>query len=785
MVLLDLLNPSVVSSSASCTTACLALSHSGTVVPKQFSRAKEKLAAPTVGYDPDAKSYNYLFARRETPSSLKWTAVVDGAVSRVEREVEKLRHTMQTLEYDLASQLAGSDGVSSRLSSFATKIDDIERLTLDDARLARVEGGLEKANGLICVSMKELSGSLQDSSKEFRQQLQAVSVAEEKTSRNIDQLRAELRGQRNLADTTSSDIREQIRTTSQSLEGYNAEFRKEIDEARKALAVARNETSQSLEKYSQASRNDVVSVEKALATFRSQSLISLDEYSKEFRGDITAVKSSLSDVRGQALESSQSIERENKELRKDVDAARKAASKLQQELSLSLDRHAKELQNKVDGDLVSVREDTTRSLVKHKAEFRKDIAAVNEAISAVEAQSIHSMSQFNDELRQELTTAKKNISETADATKRSLQTTSEDLQKENDSIRKDLAQTQDELKSLRQKLEEAEQDSKQDRMVAQEYARGMSALKNELEELKETIARDREQRDSAPVVMPDDFESLARNLSDITVRVDQIRSVQLEVQFLRGRMQDLEAGSGAGTSDAASTVLIHGSENGDREISLRRRDSRKRGSYISLHGSSENEDNSLKRSSFISYASSDNGERDSRKRTSLTVPQRNNENGEREPLKRRSLTAPEGGHETVAERPITPRRDSRNTKRTSLNSVNENKDRPATPRRAESRKRTSLIHGGGGGGDDKARPTTPRRGDSHNTKRTSLLHSPRSTEISRPSPPRLTTHSEFDVKSSLLQPDRSHASKISKRPARRSLKKTPNENESPFSLNNL
>lgn len=787
MVLLDLLNPSVVSSSSSCTSACLALSHSGTVVPKQFSKAKEMLAIPTVGYDADAKGYNYLFARRDTPSSQKWTAVVDGAVSRVEREVEKLRHTMQTLEHDLAGQLAGSEGVSSRLSSFATKIDHVERLALDDARLARVEGGLEEAKELICTSMKESSGSLRDSSEEFRQQIQAVSVAEERTSRNIDRLRAELREQRNLADTTTSDLREQIRTTSQSLESYSAEFRKEIGEARKGLAAARSETSQSLEKYSQASRNDVVSVEKALATFRNQSLISLDDISKEFRGDITAVKSSLSDVQGQALERSQSIERDNKELRKDLDAARKATSKLQQELSLSLDRHAQELQNKVDGDLVRVQEDTTRSLVKHKADIRKDIATVNEAISAFEAQSIHSMSQFNDELRQELTTAKKDISETADATKRSLQQTSEDLRKENDAIRKDLAKTQDELKDIRKKLEEAEQDSKQDRMVAQEYARGMSALKNELQELKETIARDREQRDNAPVVMPDDFESLARNLSDITVRVDQIRSVQLEVQFLRGRMQDLEAGSGAGISDAASTVLIHGSENGDRDTSLRRRDSRKRGSYISLHGSSENEDNSLKRSSFISYASSDNGERDTRKRTSLTVPQRNNENGEREPLKRRSLTAPQGGHEHAAERPITPRRDSRNSKRTSLNSVNENKDRPATPKRGESRKRTSLMHGGGGGGggDDKARPTTPRRGDSHNTKRTSLLHSPRSTEISRPSPPRLTTHSEFDVKSSLLQPDRSHASKVSKRPARRSLKKPLNENELPFSLNNL
>ena len=161
----------------------------------------------------------------------------------------------------------------------------------------------------------------------------------------------------------------------------------------------------------------------------------------------------------------------------------------------------------------------------------------------------------------------------------------------------------------------------------------------------------------------------------------------------------------------------------------------------------------------------------------MTVPQANGENGDRNLYQRASLTSPVIGE--FPERPITPRRDSSLNKRTSMTQANDSRDRPTTPKRAESRKRTSLVHGG----DDKARPTTPRRGDSH--KRASLIHSPKSTEMSRPSPPRRTIQSEFDVRSSLLQPDRSHAGKVNKRPARRSLKKPLDEDELPLHLNNL
>ncbi|ETS87962.1 hypothetical protein PFICI_01790 [Pestalotiopsis fici W106-1] len=777
MVLLDLLNPSVVSSPVSCSSACLALSHTGTVVPKQFSKAKENLASPTIGYDPNAKSYNYLFMRPETPSSQKWTVVVDGVVSRVEREVEKLRQTMQTLENGLVGQESQFEGISAKLTSFATKIDDIERLALDEDRLVKVEGRVEKANGLMCASLKDLSNSLQDYGKEFREQIQAVSAAEKEISRDIDRLRAELREQRSLADMNSSDMREEIRTTSQSLENYHADFQKELTEARKALIAVQQETSQSLENHNQASRDDVVAVENTLALFRDQNMQSLDTLSEKFREEIAALKVSLSDIREDALQSSHSMESKTEEFQRDVVAAKKATAVLQQEMSLSIDRRIDELQLKHDTDLDSVRNDTTRTLAEQKAEFRDDMAAANEAISAARTESTRSLGKFNDDLKRELFTVRDGLSESANITKQSFQKTNDDLRKENDVIKMDLANAQQELKHLRKKLEEAEQDRKEDRTAAREYAKDMLSLKNELEQLKKNIAQDKERRETEPIVMPDDFESLARNLSDITVRVDQIRHVQLEVQFLRSRMQDLEAGSFAGTSDAASTVLIHGSENGDRPVS-RRRDSRKRASYISNHGSSENEErDTRKRSSFISsYASSENGDRDSRKRTSLTVPQSNGENGDRNSYKRTSLTQPVNGEHM--ERPTTPRRDSRN-KRTSVPPVNDSRDRPTTPKRGESRKRTSLIHGG----DDKARPTTPRRGDSH--KRASLIHSPKSTEISRPSPPRRALQSELDVRSSLLQPDRSHAGKINKRPARRSLKKPLDEDELPLHLNNL
>jgi myosin heavy subunit len=752
MVLLDLLNPSVVSSPVSCSSACLALSHTGTVVPKQFSKAKETVASPTIGYDANAKSYNYLFMRPEAPSSQKWTVVVDGVVSRVEREVEKLRQTMQALENGLVGQGSQFEGVNAKLDSYATKIDDIERLALDDARLIKVEGRVEKANDLMSASMKGLSDSLQQYGKEFREQVQSVSIADQEMSKDIDRLRAELREQRSITAINSSDIQEEIRTTSRSLERYHADFEKEIAEARKALATVQHDTSQLLENNSQASRDDILAVKKTLASFRDQNMQSLDSFSEKFREEIATLKISLSDVREDTLKSLETMESHNEDLRRDVDAAKKSTAALHREMSSSIDGH--------------------------KAGFKNDLTAVNEAISALRTESTQNVNKFNDELRQELSTVKESLSEAADITNQSYQKTNDDLRKENTAIKMDLANAQQELKDLREKLEKAEQDRKEDRREAQEYAKDMSTLKNELEELKKTIAQDKERRATEPIVMPDDFESLARNMSDITVRVDQIRSVQLEVQFLRSRMQDLEAGSFAGTSDAASTVLIHGSENGDRPISPRRRDSRKRTSYVSHHGSSENEDrDTRKRSSFISYASSDNGDRDTRKRTSLTVPQANGENGDRNLYQRASLTSPVIGE--FPERPITPRRDSSRNKRTSMAHANDSRDRPTTPKRAESRKRTSLVHGG----DDKARPTTPRRGDSH--KRASLIHSPKSTEMSRPSPPRRTIQSEFDVRSSLLQPDRSHAGKVNKRPARRSLKKPLDEDELPLHLNNL
>ncbi|KAK9418193.1 hypothetical protein SUNI508_08387 [Seiridium unicorne] len=469
MVLLDFLNPSVISSAVTCTPACLALSHSGSIIPKQFSNAKARLATPTVGYDSHAKHYNYLFARHETPSSQRWTFVVDSAVSRVEEEVQTLREELGSLENDLRDQSGRSESLGSEFASLAVRVGDIKRLASDDSRLTRLEADIRAANGSMSAAKLEISDSLKKNVKELRGHIQALSTARDETAGSLDK--------------------------------HSQEFREAIAATKQALSATQEDTTRSLEKHSSDFQRELAETKEELSAIRAETVRSFEIFKANLREEIDVSKNALADAQS-----------ELKDLRTELDDAR-----------------------------------------KNSEENRQTARAYAKDLSAVQTELAH--------LRKELSDARNNREEDSKAAQ---------------SYAEDLSATKTELQQLKKELNNAKTDSEESKIGARAVTKEVAAFKTEVEDMRRAMARERAEMQSKPVIPAEMLASLTQNISDIVTRLDHVEPIQHEIRFLRSRVQDLELGSGAASSETASTVHVHGSEDGEVPSTPRPEDSRKR-----------------------------------------------------------------------------------------------------------------------------------------------------------------------------------------------------------------
>ncbi|KAH8202625.1 hypothetical protein TruAng_003226 [Truncatella angustata] len=559
--LLDFLSPSVISSTVTCTGTCIALSHSGSAIPRHFAKAKSMLENPTIGYDSDAKHYNYLFARHGVPSGQKWPNVVNHAISRVEGELAGLKDGLTSLKSDLQHEMARSSGLDSKYASLMVKIDDVERLASDGAASRVADGLRELSDGLDRVELQVgsqdsrcdgLGSDIASLTKEIRdiallaskysevtQLAEDMAVVKDAVSSAKDELSASL-------DKQVADFRAELRVissikeeSSKAISNLGEDFRQQIIAAEEDILSARNDMSELVHQFAQIFEDDIALASKKLhehvaaavngAQDETQENLQkirqdLDDFYNNVEASLKTYRKDLSMARDDI---SESVIRVNNELREEIESTNKDLYDTQAELK-KLQQELDNANNTIDESHNSIREGL--------------FAARNELAGSLE--------KCVKELREEIKTTKMAISSAQDEKSEYLDDCITDLQAGNRTARKELIETEMKLESLQKQVNEARDGAKNIQNTSEACAQDVSTLKTEFDTMKgglnqarTSIEESNEQLHTALSVTRQELqESAAKYNADLKKEVDATRKELADAKsMLQGLQKHVEA----------------------------------------------------------------------------------------------------------------------------------------------------------------------------------------------------------------------------------------------------